>query len=193
MALENFFHRHKHLFTFSTAVLICSLVFSFSPKQKKFDLYDLRNTHFNWSLDTKKIVFSYIHNKNLDIYSMNSNLSNQKRLTTHPTDDKLPVWSFDGEKIVFYSNRDGNNEIYVMDKDGDNKKRLTNHLKNDICPTWITKDLIMFVSDRSGKYELYLMDSDGKNKRPKQKQGLHKKWFPNAYDNLFPPKEDRSV
>jgi Tol biopolymer transport system component len=49
---------------------------------------------------------------------MNSDGSEQPRLTHNPARDFAPAWSPDGRKIAFASTRDGNPEIYVMNADG---------------------------------------------------------------------------
>ena len=57
---------------------------------------------------------------------MNSDGTNQTRLTTSAAIDDLPTFSPDGTKIAFRSFRSLNNaEIYVMNADGTNPTRLT--------------------------------------------------------------------
>ena len=82
-----------------------------------------------WSPDGKKIVFeSSRKNGKADIYVMNADGTNRRRLTKHLAHDRYPAWSPDGEKIVFVSRRDGGiGEIYVMDANGNNQQNLTNH------------------------------------------------------------------
>lgn len=57
----------------------------------------------------------------LELYSMNLDGSDLKRLTNNTVCDALPVFSDDGQKIFFFSNGD----IYVMNLDGSNQQRLT--------------------------------------------------------------------
>ena len=56
-----------------------------------------------------------------DIYVMNSDGSNQIRLTYHPGGDGTPSSSPDGSRIVFGSFRNGNSEIYAMNSNGTNQ------------------------------------------------------------------------
>lgn len=50
---------------------------------------------------------------------INTDGSNQARLTTNPAADEEPAFSPDGTYIVFTSTRDGGNlQIYVMNADG---------------------------------------------------------------------------
>lgn len=73
------------------------------------------------------------------IYTMNSDGTNIKRLTNHPDNDEWPTFSPDGSKILFQSDRDGNNEIYVMNIDGSNVKRLTYNSADDTYPCFAGK------------------------------------------------------
>ena len=99
----------------------------------------------SWSPDGKRIVFTSIRDGHVDaewglptseIYVMDADGKNQRRLTNNPHDDYSPSWSPDGRRIVFTSRRDGNGEIYVMDADGSNLRNLTNHPDDDYHPAW---------------------------------------------------------
>ena len=86
-----------------------------------------------------KIAFvKNIGGVNYDIYVMNSNGSEQTRLTDNPANDFYPDWSPDGTKIVFWSDRDGTNngEIYIMNPDGSEQTRLTDNPTIDTTPDW---------------------------------------------------------
>jgi TolB protein len=71
-----------------------------------------------------------------DIYIMDSDGGNVRRLTNHPAFDYDSPWSPDGRRIAFTSTRDGRSQIYVMDADGGNVQRLTNSPADDWQPTW---------------------------------------------------------
>ncbi len=116
-----------------------------------------------------KIVFgSSRFGGNHDIYVMNTNGSNEIRLTNNPAYDDEPKWSPDGSKIVFISNRDGNFEIYTMNADGSNQTRLTNNLAADGFPAWSPDgSKIAFVSGdlrNPSTFEIYVMNADGMNR-----------------------------
>ena len=119
-----------------------------------------------------------------EIYVMEVDGKNQRRLTNHPNWDISPSWSPDGKRIAFMSDRDEhvidnipggllNFEIYVMDADGGNQQNLTNNPNSDSAPSWSPDGKrIVFASDRDGNrdgnrenYEIYVMNADGNNQQ----------------------------
>ena len=138
-----------------------------------------------------RIAFVSDRDGNYDIYVMDVDGGNLRRLTNHPDIDSLPSWSPDGKRIVFTSKRDGHvdaihgfatSEIYVMDADGDNPQNLTNHPKEDWYPSWSPDGKrIAFSSERDGNYEIYVMAADGGNQQrltENRKNDWHPSWSP---------------
>jgi Tol biopolymer transport system component len=125
----------------------------------------------SWSPDGTRIAFfTFRHalntttNRNLEVYTMNPDGTDQIRLTNIPGADTSPAWSPDGSKIAFRSDRDGNSEIYVMNPDGTNPIRLTENLAEDLFPEWSPDGTrIAFTSNRDGNQEIYAMNADGTN------------------------------
>ena len=123
-----------------------------------------------------RIAFSSGRDGNAEIYVMDVNGKNQRRLTNNRHGDGSPSWSPDGKRIAFVSNRDGHvnirggstYEIYVMDADGGNEQKLTNHRTWDGSPSWSPDGKqIAFSSGRVGNLnsEIYVMDADGGNQQ----------------------------
>ena len=138
-----------------------------------------------------KIAFSSTRDGNLEIYVMDGDGSNQRRVTVHPARDWLPTWSPDGAKIAFVSNRNNANkdhtQIWVIDADGKNPIRLTDGVV-DTYPDW-SPDGTKIVYDAHLVPEghdlapggIAVMDADGKNKRlVNNARGLHPSWAPDG-------------
>ena len=76
------------------------------------------------SPDGQKIAFMSSQDGNWEIYLINADGSNQRRLTDNPARDGLPTWSPDGRAIAFVSNRDSGWSIMVMAPDGSQQQTL---------------------------------------------------------------------
>ena len=126
-----------------------------------------------------------------EIYVMDTDGGNKRRLTNNPGLDYMPRWSPDGQRIVFaHADVKGgwfvpeSSEIYVMDADGSNQRNLTNSPEADQCPAWSPDgQRIAFASYRDGSYrdfngEIYVMDADGSNPR-RLTNNLANDWGPN--------------
>jgi Tol biopolymer transport system component len=119
------------------------------------------------------IAFTSERAGNADIYLVNADGTNERRLTDDPAYDGWPAWSPDGSRIAFMSTRSGNPDIYVMNADGTHVQQLTTDPANDIWPEWSPVppggdtggSQIVFPSRRDGNFEIYVMDADGSNPR----------------------------
>ncbi len=118
-----------------------------------------------WSPDGKTIAFAGQRSGNVEVYTMNPDGTNVKRLTFAIAADTPHGWSPDGRTIYFHSSRDRNQEIYSMNADGSNQTRLTDNPANDSVPTASPDGTkIIFASNRdSNDVELYTMNPDGSN------------------------------
>ena len=113
-----------------------------------------------FSPDGTQVVFESKRDDNTEIYVVDIDGKNLKRLTNNDKADRRPNWSTGG--IAFESQRDGDWEIYRMDPDGNNQVNLTNDPGTDSHPIWSPKGRkILFESRRDGKREVYVMDASG--------------------------------
>jgi Tol biopolymer transport system component len=122
----------------------------------------LTNDAPSWSPDGRRIAFTAFRHGRGEIYVINADGRQQRRLTRNSAHDDHPAWSPDGRKIAFMSTRAGNAEIYVMNANGTAPVRLTNEPHNDYLPTWSPDgSRIAWRSDRDGNAEIYSMSATG--------------------------------
>jgi TolB protein len=89
-----------------------------------------------YSPDGTRIAFMSARDGNPEIYVINVDGSNLRRLTNHPAGDGTPTWSPNGNQIAFVSDRTGTPQIYLMGADGSGVRRLTTNESWADRPTW---------------------------------------------------------
>ena len=134
-----------------------------------------------WSPDGSKIAFSSNRGASSpDIYVMNADGSDLRRVTTAEDPDFEPAWSPDGRQIVFTRETISNTiaigeyEIFVINADGSGEMQLTDTpprptglgvLVNP-APSWSPDGTrIAFARDDAGGPEIYVMNADGSGTR----------------------------
>lgn len=134
-----------------------------------------------WAHDGKKIAF-YAYaltnpNRNPEIWTMDPNGSNPKKLTEHGVD---PSWSPDDKQIVFASSREVLFHIYSMNADGTNVKQLTSGKREDANPSWAPDGAAIVYSSEAegGRRGLFIMAADGSSP--------HRLAFSKRQDFCFP-------
>jgi tol-pal system beta propeller repeat protein TolB len=120
-----------------------------------------------------------------DVWSVNADGSDPRRLTSAAAPEFDPSWSPDGSAVTYRSEVDGNAEIYVMKADGSAKRNLTHNLAEDYSPTWSPDGKhIAFASSRTGVFnDIYVMDADGSHVRRLTRQRSadeYPTWSPNG-------------
>ena len=135
-----------------------------------------------------KIAFTSNRDGNAEIYVMDGDGRNQRRVTVNPSGDLRPAWSPDGKKIAFVSNRRNKDhlQIWVIDADGKNPVRLTDGLWDD-NPDWspdgktIVYDAHLHADEHHvAPAGITVMDADGNNKRLLTREGAHPTWSPDS-------------
>jgi TolB protein len=117
-----------------------------------------------WSPDGKYIAFISGQNTNREIYRMDANGKNRRRLTASEKLNSSPVWSPDGTQIAFVSvlAAGGNFEIDRMNADGSSLRLLTPLSSGNSSPVWSPDGRkLAFISQREGNSDIYLMNADG--------------------------------
>ena len=104
-----------------------------------------------WSPDSQRIAFvSWRENLWNEIYVMDADGTNRKRLTHNMVSDREPTWSPDGRTIAYHSSIIGLNDavIHLMTADGEHLKRLGDlHKGGDSWPDWFDPATLAVASE----------------------------------------------
>jgi Tol biopolymer transport system component len=124
----------------------------------------------SWSPDGKQLVFTGYDGGLSDLFTVNRDGSDLRRLTSDKFGDLHPVWSPDGKTIAFASDRGprtdfktlafSNFRISLYDV-ATGTIRVLDHMDQgkNVSPQWAPDGKsIAFVSDRSGVSNIYLYD-----------------------------------
>jgi len=111
----------------------------------------------------------FAHNKSvfMELYIMDADGSNVRRLTNAPGYDGGPFFSSDGRKIIWrrFSVDGRSAEIYMMNADGSDQRQITRLGLMSWAPFFHPSgDYFIFSSNRFGhaNFELFIMDAKGR-------------------------------
>ena len=113
------------------------------------------------------IVFLSDRDGKSDVYVMNDQGGNVRRITDTPFAQSNLAWSPDGQQIAFSTDlhsaepgRSQQIDIFIMNADGSRQRNLTQHPALDSGSSWSPDGkLLSFTSNRHGnRWEIYVMD-----------------------------------
>ena len=164
------------------------------------------------SADGRRVVFTSMRDGDLDIYAMDADGRNVKRLTNEPGYDGGPFFSRDGKMIVYRANHPKTPEqleryrrllaenliepnaleVWVMNADGTGKRQVTNLGVASFAPYFLPDGKrIIFSSNhpniRGRDFNLFVVNIDG--------TGLEQVTFNDTFDGfpMFSPDGRRLV
>jgi hypothetical protein len=117
-----------------------------------------------WSPDGTKIAFISQRTGIWQIYTMNTDGTNQTNITNSSTNDGLPAYSPDGAKISFSRGGAPNSlgKLWTMNADGTGQVQITTGPGTDEWPSYSPDGtMIAFSTNRDGNYEIYKIPAVG--------------------------------
>jgi len=141
-----------------------------APADSSCDLRQLTANHRDntlpaWSPDGRQIAFVSTRDGNPELYVMDSDGQNQRRLTFYPSGDWRPAWLRDSQHLVFTSYRTGSNDIYQLRVPAPGEPPPTTELDltpivtgpaDDRDPAVTELGELLFLSDRDGVMKTYI-------------------------------------
>jgi TolB protein len=112
-----------------------------------------------WSPDGKQLAVVLSKDGPSQIYLMNPDGSNVRRITHSGAIDTEPYFSSDGQFIYFTSDRGGSPQVYRMSAQGGEATRLTFEGSYNVSPR-VSPDgkSLAFIARTEGRFQLAIMD-----------------------------------
>lgn len=98
-----------------------------------------------------------------DIFALQRNDAQPRRLTNDPADDRDPAWSPDGTTIAFVSNRNGSWDLYTLNVQTQALARITTSTHFVGAPTWSPDGVFIAYEGYdpvSGNIDIYIIAAD---------------------------------
>jgi len=113
-----------------------------------------------------QIAFSSNVRGKKEIYTIDQDGANLRRITNHHSLSIAPSWSPDGEKIAYTSYRLNNPDLYITGRDGKGRKAVSNIRGLNDAPSWSPDgEKIAYVLSKNDNPDIYLLYKDGTKKR----------------------------
>lgn len=140
---------------------------AYSPDGRQIVFSSNRAVYARTLTDKEKAQLELDPSYFLDVYVMNADGSNVRRLTDTPGYDGGTFWSPDGSRIIWrrFSEDGARAEIYTMKPDGTDQRRITNIGAMSWAPIFHPSgDYIIFSTNVLGfdNFELYIVDAAGR-------------------------------
>jgi len=114
-----------------------------------------------------KIVFTSMVGDIRQLYIIDSDGSNLRRLTTGNSSYGFPVWTYDGNSIVFETSRDGYDKLYILDILTGSEVNLSGTYTKDggaVCSPVSSKIAFFHTEPTYDKPDIFTMNLDGSDR-----------------------------
>jgi Tol biopolymer transport system component len=118
------------------------------------------------SPDRTRIAFSSDRSGSFDLYVMDADGQNLRRITSAPGNEGEPAWNPEGTKLIYTAANGTTTQIASISSDGTDNRQLTTASGGNHSPS-VSPDgkTIAFVSARDGNHAIYTMGLNGSNQR----------------------------
>jgi TolB protein len=176
----NFFNQIKSIF-----ILVSVISTTIGAQDLGYQEIQLTNTnadnrYASYNKEGEAIVFESNRNGNWQIYTMDVDGNNQRRVVTSASNDRRPTWHPHKNMILFESDRTGINELYTYDFSSKELAKVPTGLRGNkmyaqFAPNGV--ELIFNYKVRDHNFNIYIISTKGKRR---------KSIIDNAYENLYP-------
>jgi len=126
----------------------------------------VRQFNGNPGIFLSQIAFASNRSGHFEIWLMDWDGANQRRITTHNTLSILPSWAPDNERLVYTSFAAGTSDMYIVNRRGGGRIKLKTGLNLNTSATFSPAgNDIAFVGSVNGNPDIYLIKDDGTNIR----------------------------
>jgi TolB protein len=136
-----------------------------------------------------QIAFASDRTGTFEIWLMDWDGSNQRRITFHNALSILPSWAPDNQRLVYTSFTRGTSDMYIIHRQGGGRQRVPTGLNLNTSATFspVSND-IAFVGSVAGNPDIYLVKDDASNLRRLTTTGSIEstpEWSPNGRELSF--------
>ncbi|MEP6766435.1 MAG: hypothetical protein ABJB66_19130, partial [Gemmatimonadaceae bacterium] len=154
--------KSRHVIARSTAALTMTIGAALSASQLSAQTPEaIKFARLAGIANDGRVAFTYQD----DIWTVDPDGTNPRRITAHIARDFSPRFSPDGKWLAFTSNRNGNNDVYIVPSVGGEPKQLTWFAGNDEALYWTPdgKNIVMSSARGAGAWgsPLYVQPIDG--------------------------------
>jgi TolB protein len=104
----------------ATALVLCRGATAQAPSPRR----PVANSLPEFSPDGRRIAFVSQRDGNGEIYVIEADGSNPRRVTSTPEDEGKPSWSPDGRRLLFNVHANGRSTVWIADVDGSHRRAL---------------------------------------------------------------------
>ncbi len=139
---------------------------AYSPDGRKIVFASNRRAYSGEMSESERVVFEHDKSSMMDLYLMDADGRNPRRLTDSPGYDGGPFFSSDGKKITWrrFSMDGSQAEIFIMDLAGGAPRQVTRMGVMSWAPFFHPSgEYLIFASNREGfgNFELFIVDAEG--------------------------------